>query len=168
MNSSQFSRSRLFLLVIPSSTFFQMRALSRTVTIEQLSRKIVQRYNRACQGVLDANFQGRILPLFYQISPEFFILKSHDHFIFSRLPNRKIKKFSLPLMYLIPFSAILKPTFPISSQKTWQSPCPEKALLDPYSIIPCRTNTIGYLAKVSIGKFQKSRSVSYKMSKKGN
>ena len=100
MNSSQFSRSRLFLLVIPSSTFFQMRALSRTVTIEQLSRKIVQRYNRACQGVLDANFQGRILLLLpLQISPEILVPESREilgtvdvpHPV-SRNFNRKVAK----------------------------------------------------------------------------
>ena len=56
MNSSQFSRSRLFLLVIPSSTFFQMRALSRTVTIEQLSRKIIPRYNRAYKEGVGCQF----------------------------------------------------------------------------------------------------------------
>ena len=56
MNSSQYSRSRLFLLVIPLSTFFQMRALSKIVTIEQLSRKIIPRYNRAYKEGVGCQF----------------------------------------------------------------------------------------------------------------
>ena len=54
---------------------------------------------------------------------------------FSRLPNRKIKTFPVPWVYLIPFPAIVKPNFPLSRLKKWQIPRPEKALLDPWSEI---------------------------------
>ena len=60
---------------------------------------------------------------------------------FSRLPSRKIKKFPVPWVYLIPFPAILKPNFPISRLKKWQIPRPEKALLDPYVSICVNTFT---------------------------
>ena len=51
---------------------------------------------------------------------------------FSRLPYRKIKKFPVSWVYLIPFPAISKPIFPISRPKKWRIPHPEKALLGPH------------------------------------
>ena len=54
---------------------------------------------------------------------------------FSQLSSGKIKTFPVPLVYLIPFPAILKPNFPISRLKKWQIPRLEKALLAPYSSI---------------------------------
>ena len=55
----EFSRSQIFLFVIPSSIYFRMRDLSKTVTIEQLSRKIVPGYNRAYQGGVGYQFLGK-------------------------------------------------------------------------------------------------------------
>ena len=68
-------------------------------------------------------------------------IRSHQNYLsryhaiisyFPRLQSRKIKTFSVPWVYLIPFAAILKPNFPISRLKMWQIPRPEKALLGPY------------------------------------
>ena len=53
---------------------------------------------------------------------------------FSRLRSRKIKTFPVLWVYLIPFPAILKPNFLLSRLKKWQSPRPEKALLDPLDL----------------------------------
>ena len=41
----------------------------------------------------------------------------------------KLENYQYIQMHLIPFSAILKPTFPISRLKKWQIPRPEKAQL---------------------------------------
>ena len=83
------------------------------------------------RGVWDTNVLGGMVFLFHQISAEFFVPTTCDQFIFSRLPNRKIKKFSVSWVYFIPFPVFFKPTFPISRLKKWQIPRPEKALLGP-------------------------------------
>ena len=60
---------------------FRLRALSNTVKIDMLPRKIVPGYNRAYQGVLDIKFLGRIVFVFYQISLECFVPTLRDHLI---------------------------------------------------------------------------------------
>ena len=68
---------------------------------------------------------------------------------FTRLPSRKIKKFPVPWVYLIPFPVILKSNFPISRLKKWQIPRPKKALLGPVNLT--RINIIAYSSFCSIG-----------------
>ena len=60
---------------------FRLRALSNTVKIDMLPRKIVPGYNRAYQGVLDTKFLGRIVFVFHQISLECFVPTLRDHLI---------------------------------------------------------------------------------------
>ena len=104
---------------------FRLRALSKTVTIDQLPRNIVPGYSRDCQGVLDANIQGSIVFCFLSnLARIYFPYITQIISYFSRLHNRNIKKFLLQWMYLIPFPATLKPTFPISRLKKWQIPHP--------------------------------------------
>ena len=52
----------------------QLRAFCKTVTIEQLPRKIVPGYERGLP-------REKIIFMFYQITPELLVLKSRDHFI---------------------------------------------------------------------------------------
>ena len=79
------------------------------------------------KGVLDINFRVCVLSNLARI----FVSISRDRFILSRLPNGKIEKFLIPLVYLIPFPEILNPTFSISRLTKWQIPRPEKVLLGP-------------------------------------
>ena len=97
----------------------RLRALFKTMTIAYIPRKIAQRYDMGLPW-------GVEIPISHNKSYFCFIRSRQNHLsrhqaiisYFYRLPNRKFEKFPVPWVYLIPFPAILKPTFPISHIKS--------------------------------------------------
>ena len=117
------------LLVEKKSVFcFRVRALSKTVTVEQLPDKIVPGYKRAYQGVLDTNLLGRIVFVFH-----FKSLSRHHEIIsyFSSFSNKKIKKILGTVSVSHHVSRKFKTYLPDIPSKNVANPASRKSLAGP-------------------------------------
>ena len=92
VNNFQFSRSRIFFLVIPSSILFSTE--SPLQNIEQLLKEIVAWYDRDLPGGCWIQFPVKKLYLCFLRSHQNCLSRHHaiSSYI-SRLPNRKIRTF---------------------------------------------------------------------------